>query len=172
MGSSAITEIATYGDAARWTLPTLRGYLNTWTPGSSTHTALVNAINSIKAAATSPAISYLKAAANGQVVTTSAGSAKAITLAGSSCREPSVSFAVLTQPSHGTLTGTVPNLTYTPNPGYAGPDHFTFRTADTLTTSEPSTVGVVVGTAGNGLKGEYFDNADFSNPKLTRTDAR
>ena len=171
----ALSEIATYGDAARWTLPTLRSYLHTWDPSSSTHTALVKAIATIEAAATSPAspaVTYLKAAANGQVVTTSAGSAKAITLAGSSCRQPSVSFAVLTQPSNGSLTGTAPNLTYTPNPGYTGPDHFTFGTADTLTTSEPATVGVVVGTAGTGLKGEYFDNANFSNPKLTRTDAQ
>ena len=91
---------------------------------------------------------------------------------GSSCREPSVSFTVLTQPSNGTLTGTAPNLIYTPNPGYTGPDHFTFRTADTLTTSEPATVGIVVGTAGTGLKGEYFDNANFTNPVLTRTDAQ
>jgi autotransporter-associated beta strand protein len=171
----AIAEIATFGESARWTLPTLRSYLNTWAPGSSTHTALVNAINSIEAATTSPtspAITYLKAAANGQVATTAATTAKAITLTGSSIREASVSFAVLTQPSHGTLTGTAPNLIYTPNVGYTGPDHFTFRTADTLTTSEPATVGIVVGTAGTGLKGEYFDNADFTNLKLTRTDAQ
>jgi autotransporter-associated beta strand protein len=168
----AISEIATYGEAARWTLPTLRSHLNTWDPGSSTQTALVNAINSIEAATTSPAITYLKAAASGQVVTTGAGSAKAIDLTGSSVREPSVSFTVLTQPSNGTLTGTAPNLTYTPNPGYTGPDHFSFRTADTLTTSEPATVGIVVGSAGNGLKGEYFNNADFTAPVLTRTDAQ
>ncbi|HSP41840.1 MAG TPA: YDG domain-containing protein [Luteolibacter sp.] len=166
----ALVEISSYGESARWTLPTLRGYLNTWATGSDTHTKLVNAINSIEAATTSPTITYLKAAANRQVVTTAASSAKAITLTGSSVREPSVSFAVLTQPSHGTLTGTAPNLIYTPNAGYTGPDHFTFRTADTLTTSEPATVGIVVGTAGNGLKGEYFDNSDFTNPVLTRTD--
>ena len=168
----ALSEIATYGDAARWTLPTLRSYLNTWTAGSSTQTALVNAINTIEAAATSPTITYLEAAANGQVVTTSTSTAKAITLTGSSCREASVSFAIVTQPSNGTLTGTAPNLIYTPNAGYSGPDHFTFRTADTLTTSEPATVGIVVDTAGNGLKGEYFDNSNFTNLVLTRTDAQ
>jgi hypothetical protein len=172
----ALTEIASYGESARWTLPTLRSHLGTWDNNSSTHTALVNAINSIEAATTSPtlpyAITYLKAAANRQVVTTAAAVSKSITLTGSSCREPSVSFLNITQPAHGTLTGTAPNLTYTPNAGYTGPDQFTFQTADTQTTSEPATVGIIIGTAGTGLKGEYFDSSNFTNPILTRTDAQ
>jgi hypothetical protein len=172
----ALTEIASYGESARWALPTLRSYLGTWENGSSTRTALVNAINSIEAATTSPtspyAITYLKAAANKQVVTTAAGVSKAITLTGSSCREASVSFLNVTQPAHGTLIGTAPDLTYIPNAGYTGPDQFTFQTADTLTTSEPATIGIVIGTAGNGLKGEYFDNSNFTNPVHTRTDAQ
>jgi hypothetical protein len=172
----AAAEIATFGESARWTLPALRNLLTLYTPGSSTHTALVNAINSIEAATTSPtspyAISHLKAAANGQIVTTAADTAKAITLTGSSSRQPSVTYSIVTQPAHGTLSGSGQNVTYTPAPGYTGPDHFTFRTADALTTSEPATVGIIVGTAGTGLLGEYFNNADFSSPVLTRTDAQ
>jgi len=172
----AAAEIATFGDSARWTLPALRDLQTLYTPGSSTHTALVNAINSIEAATTSPTspypITYLKAAANGQIVTTAAGTAKAITLTGSSSRQPSVTYSIVTQPAHGTLSGSGQNVTYTPAPGYTGPDHFTFRTADALTTSEPATVGIVVGNAGTGLLGEYFNNADFSSPVLTRTDAQ
>ena len=172
----AATEIATFGDSARWTLPALRELLTAYTPGSSTHTALVNAINSIEAATTSPTSPYpitnLKAAANGQIVTTAVGTAKAITLTGSSSRQPSVTYSIVTQPAHGTLSGSGQNVTYTPAPGYTGPDHFTFRTADALTTSEPATVGIVVGNAGTGLLGEYFNNSDFSSPVLTRTDAQ
>ena len=33
-------------------------------------------------------------------------------------------------------------------------------------------MSIIVGTAGTGLKGEYFDNMDFTNLKLTRTDAQ
>ena len=81
----------------------------------------------------------------------------------------------MTAPAHGTLTGTAPNLTYTPNSGYTGPDLFTFQVIDNLGTAYPSapgTVSIIVGTAGTGLKGEYFDNIDFTNLKLTRTDAQ
>ncbi len=79
----------------------------------------------------------------------------------------------MTAPAHGTLTGTAPNLTYTPTAGYTGPDSFTFQTDwMLLTTSAPGTVSIIVGTAGTGLKGEYFDNMDFTNLKLTRTDAQ
>ncbi|MCX6873811.1 MAG: DUF6288 domain-containing protein [Verrucomicrobia bacterium] len=166
-----LNALATYGDTARWTLPTLRGYLTTWDPQSSECATLVTTIASIEAAITSPSgISNLKAVATPQVVTTTG--AKAVTLTGTSCREASVTFTQVTAPAHGTLTGTAPNLTYTPAAGYTGPDRFTFQAKDTLTTSEPGTVSVIVGTAGTGLKGEYFDNMNFTNLKLTRTDAQ
>jgi autotransporter-associated beta strand protein len=165
-----LNALATYGDAARWTLPALRGYLGKWSPTSSQHTTLVNTIASIEAAITAPAgLTNLMAVANSQVVVTTA--AKAITLTGSSPRG-AVTFADVSAPAHGTLTGTAPNLTYTPTPGYSGPDFFTFQTADSLTTSAPGTVSIIVGTAGSGLKGEYFDNIDFTDLKLTRTDAQ
>jgi len=167
----ALNVLASYGDAARWTLPALRGYLGTWGPQSSEYATLVSTIASIEAAITSPAgITNLKAVANSQLVTTTG--AKAITLTGTSCRDASVTFTHVTAPAHGTLTGTAPNLTYTPTAGYTGPDSFTFQTMDVLTTSEPATVSVIVGTAGTGLKGEYFDNLNFTNLKLTRTDAQ
>ena len=42
----------------------------------------------------------------------------------------SLTFSVETAPAHGTLSGTAPQLTYTPTPGYSGPDSFTFRADD------------------------------------------
>ncbi|MEI6605640.1 MAG: DUF6288 domain-containing protein, partial [Verrucomicrobiota bacterium] len=164
-----LNALAAYGDAARWTLPTLRGYLTTWGPTSSQYTTLVNTIASIQAAISSPTQNLGLAAANAQVVATTG--AKTITLTGSSPRG-SVTFLNTTAPAHGTLTGTAPNLTYTPTGGYTGPDSFTFQVADSLTTSAPGTVSVIVGTAGTGLKGEYFDNINFTNLKVTRTDAQ
>lgn len=170
--NAGLNALTTYGDAARWTLPTLRNYLGTWDPTASEYATLTNTINSIEAAITSPAgINNLVAVASPQLLTTTG--AKAITLSGSSCRGGTVTFSNVSSPGHGTLTGTPPNLIYTPAANYSGPDHFTFRVADSLTTSEPGTVSILVSTiAGTGLKGEYYDNADFTNLKLTRTDAQ
>ena len=164
-----LNALAAYGDASRWTLPTLRDYLGTWDPTSSKYTNLVNTIASIENAITAPTQNLGLAVAYSQVVATTG--AKAITLTGTSPRG-AVTFANVTAPTHGTLTGTAPNLTYTPAGGYTGPDRFTFQVTDTLTTSEPGTVSVIVGIAGTGLKGEYFDNANFTNLKVTRTDAQ
>ena len=167
----ALNVLAGFGDAARWTLPTLRSYLTTWDPLSSEYATLVTTIATINAAISSPSgITHLKAAANSQTVVTTGP--KAITLTGSSCRGTTVSYTHVTAPAHGTLTGTAPFLTYTPTSGYTGPDYFTFQTTDTLSTSEPATLSIIVGTAGTGLKGEYFDNMDFTNLKVTRTDAQ
>ena len=169
---AALNVLSSYGDAARWTLPALRQYAHTWDTTSSHYSVLSSTIVSIEAAITSPAgILNLVAVASPQVVVTSVSTAKAITLAASTPRG-SVTFSNVSAPIHGTLTGTAPNLIYTPVAGYTGPDHFTFKVTDSLTTSEPGTVSLIVGTAGTGLKGEYFDNTNFTNLKLTRTDAQ
>lgn len=167
--TAALNALAAYGDASRWTLPTLRSYLLTWDPASASYITLVSTIASIEASITAPVQVAGKAVANSQLVVTTGS--KAITLTGTSPRT-TVTFLNVTAPAHGTLTGTAPNLNYTPTAGYSGPDHFTFQTTDTLTTSDPGTVSIIVGTAGAGLKGEYFDNAGFTNLKLTRTDSQ
>ena len=41
---AGLNALAAYGDAARWTLPTLRGYLGKWDPTSSQYTTLVSTI--------------------------------------------------------------------------------------------------------------------------------
>jgi hypothetical protein len=51
-----------------------------------------------------------------------------------------MAFEVLTGPSHGTLTGSAPYLTYTPETGYSGADELTFRVAQGGAPSEPATV--------------------------------
>ncbi len=167
---AALNVMNSFGDSARWTLPALRQYALTWETTSSQYTILNNTIASIEAAITSPAgMINLVAVATPQIVVTPVSTATAITLTGTTPRGV-VTFSNVTDPLHGTLTGTAPNLIYTPTAGYTGPDHFTFKVADSLTTSEPGTVSLIVGTAGAGLKGEYFDNTNFTNLKLTRTD--
>ncbi len=174
---AGLDALASYGDAARWILPKLRSYFGTWDPNHYSpdqYATLINTlgstITSIENAITSPAQAPGLAVANSQVIPI-AGPV-AITLTGSSPRS-SVTFTNVTAPAHGTLTGTAPDLTYTPNPGYTGPDFFTFQVMDNLGVSYPSapgTVSLIFGSAGTGLKGEYFNNSNFTNLALTRTD--
>ena len=51
---AALNALATYGTAARWTLPTLKGYLKTWNQTSSEYTNLVNTIVAIESATNAP----------------------------------------------------------------------------------------------------------------------
>jgi hypothetical protein len=46
----------------------------------------------------------------------------------------------VTNPTHGTLSGTAPNLIYAPNAGYVGADSFTFKANDRIDDSAPATV--------------------------------
>jgi VCBS repeat-containing protein len=53
-------------------------------------------------------------------------------------------FAIGSQPTHGTLSGTAPNLTYTPQANYAGADSFTFTVNDSSVSSAVATVSLSV----------------------------
>ncbi len=53
--------------------------------------------------------------------------AASITLVATDDDSASVAYSIVTSPSHGTLTGTAPSVTYTPDPNYFGPDSFTFK---------------------------------------------
>ena len=53
-----------------------------------------------------------------------------IVLAGADIDGVVVTYEVATQPAHGGLTGTPPELNYAPDPGYAGMDAFTFTVMD------------------------------------------
>lgn len=55
-----------------------------------------------------------------------------------------LTFTVLSGPAHGTLTGSVPNLTYTPAANYNGGDSFTFRANDGTHNSNIATVTITV----------------------------
>lgn len=87
-----------------------------------------------------------KPTANTQSVTVAQGIAKAITLTGSDPNAPplSLTYTVTANPAHGTLSGTVPNLTYTPNAGYFGPDAFQFKVNNGTLDSDIATVSLAV----------------------------
>ncbi|MGE3541848.1 MAG: Ig-like domain-containing protein [Candidatus Tectimicrobiota bacterium] len=99
--------------------------------------------------------------AGGQTVTTPEDTALPIILTGSDAETASVNltFALATPPAHGSLSGELPNVTYTPSANYHGPDSFAFTVTDrgrpdacgtpggsctAPLTSEPATVNITV----------------------------
>lgn len=54
-----------------------------------------------------------------------------------------LAYSIVTPPTRGTLSGTAPNLTYTPSAGLSGPDSFTYKAND----SNIATVSIVVNPA-------------------------
>ena len=67
-----------------------------------------------------------------------------IELTGTDVNGDQLSFGVDKQPKHGTLSGDVPQLTYTPDEGYVGTDTFTYRANDGEFDSKPATVTIDV----------------------------
>jgi len=84
--------------------------------------------------------------ADTQSVTTQEDIPLSVTLIGSDLDNDPLTFAIVTGtgPSHGTLSGTAPNLTYTPAANYYGPDSFTFTANDGALDSVPATVSITV----------------------------
>ncbi|MEW6434877.1 MAG: cadherin-like domain-containing protein [Myxococcota bacterium] len=67
-----------------------------------------------------------------------------ITLAGTDPDGDALTFTVVGMPAHGTVTGTPPDVTYTPMADYHGPDSFTFKASDGLLESATATVVLTV----------------------------
>jgi len=75
----------------------------------------------------------------------------AITLAASDVDSASLSYAIVAAPASGVLSGTPPDVTYTPTGGFYGTDTFTFAASDGEKTSSAATVTVTVGGCGPGF---------------------
>lgn len=107
--------------------------------------------------------------AKDQGVVTDVDVALAITLSGSGGEGAPLIFTVTSNPKNGVLSGTTPDLVYTPNPLFEGSDNFTFTASDTITTSTPARVHiqVVEGVIHVATTGNDVDPGDAANPKLT-----
>ena len=97
---------------------------------------------------TAPCLAPLAA---GQNLTVTQNIGGAITLAGaagSGCSpKDALTSTVTANPTHGVLTGTAPNLFYTPTTGFTGSDNFSFTMTDAnaiVPTSTTSTVAITV----------------------------
>jgi uncharacterized repeat protein (TIGR02543 family) len=82
--------------------------------------------------------------ANSQNVSTDEDNAASITLSGSDPQGYPLTYTIVTPPANGTLSGTLPNLTYTPAQNYSGADTFTFRTNNGFVNSANATVSLTV----------------------------
>lgn len=85
-------------------------------------------------------------AANSQSVSLDEDSSAAITLTGSDVDgfpQP-LAYVIESAPGHGVLSGSPPNVTYTPAADYFGPDSFTFSVSDGLADSATATVSIEV----------------------------
>jgi len=82
--------------------------------------------------------------ADGQSVSTLEDTPLAVVLSGSDVEGAPLTFVVMSQPAHGSLSGTAPNLVYHPATNYAGADSFTFQVSDGRLQSDPATATISV----------------------------
>ncbi|HEX9319657.1 MAG TPA: discoidin domain-containing protein [Nitrososphaeraceae archaeon] len=82
--------------------------------------------------------------ANGQNVAVTQNTAKSITLTASDSDGDKLTYSITAKPSHGTLTGTAPSLTYSPASGYTGADSFTFKVNDGKVDSAIVSISITV----------------------------
>jgi hypothetical protein len=98
----------------------------------------------------------------------------AVTLSGSDIDSTTLRYFIVDNPGHGTLSGTEPNVTYTPDTNFTGTDTFTFRANDYELDSVPATITINVNPTNTAPVAESHEvtlNEDSPTPvTLTATD--
>lgn len=87
--------------------------------------------------------------ANSQTLAVAYNTATAIILTGSDVEGNTLYYSVLSSPPGGTLSGTPPNLTFTPAIGWSGTTSFNFKVNDGALDSASATVTIVVNGPGS-----------------------
>jgi regulation of enolase protein 1 (concanavalin A-like superfamily) len=82
--------------------------------------------------------------ASGQSVSTPEDQSLAIRLTASDANGDALGYRILQQPAMGSLSGTPPNLTYTPDPDANGSDSLTFAANDGSADSNTATVAITI----------------------------
>ncbi len=82
--------------------------------------------------------------ADAQQVSTDEDQALSVTLTGSDVDGDALTYSVSTAPAHGVLTGTAPDLTYTPDTDFNGSDSFAYVASDGSASSLPALVTLAV----------------------------
>jgi hypothetical protein len=97
----------------------------------STITLAVTAVNDAPIVLTGP-------------ISTTRNSNAAITLAATDVESDTISYTLVSSPTHGLLTGTIPDLLYTPVRNFVGADSFQFAATDAGGAATPATVSITV----------------------------
>ena len=82
--------------------------------------------------------------ADDDTATTQQDTPTPITLSATDPDGDPLTYTITSGPTNGTLSGTAPNLTYTPNPNYAGPDTITYTANDGTNTSNTATITITI----------------------------
>ncbi|MGQ9478352.1 MAG: Ig-like domain-containing protein, partial [Candidatus Bipolaricaulia bacterium] len=82
--------------------------------------------------------------APGLSISTDEDTSLEMTLRGSDPDDDPLQYIIISGPTHGSLSGTAPNMTYTPDPNYYGADSFTYKVSDTVLESAVATVTITV----------------------------
>ncbi|WP_152622808.1 tandem-95 repeat protein, partial [Archangium violaceum] len=77
-------------------------------------------------------------------VTTAEETAVSVTLEATDVDGDTLTYTVVSGPTHGTLSGTGASRTYTPSANYHGPDSFIFKVNDGTADSNEATVTITV----------------------------
>ncbi|MDB4683970.1 Ig-like domain-containing protein [bacterium] len=85
-----------------------------------------------------------KPVVSGQSVSIKEDETVSITLEGSDEDKDDLNFTVLSQPKNGTLSGSAPILSYSPNENYSGSDSFSYKANDGAADSNTATVKITV----------------------------
>ena len=104
--------------------------------------------------------------ADPQSVSTAEDTVTNITLTASD-QDPgdTLTYDIASGPTHGSLSGTAPNVTYTPDADYNGPDEFTFTANDGKVNSDPATVSITVSAVND--TPEAVDDGSETEPAAT-----
>jgi hypothetical protein len=116
----------------------------TFGPGEPGQTVLTSSASSVDIFVAKLLHQNRRPVANAQTVNTAEDTPVAITLTASDPDGDLLTYTTTTFPLHGLLTGSEPNLTYTPNPNYHGRDSFMFNASDGSLTSADATVTIDV----------------------------
>ena len=113
---------------------------------AGTYTLTVTALDNLGASASRTIALQIKRSptATAQAVATNEDVPRAITLTGNDPDGDPINYFLVSNPSHGSLSGSVPNLTYTPIANYNGSDSFSFKVNDGTAESAVVTVSITV----------------------------
>lgn len=104
--------------------------------------------------------------ANPQTVSVLKNTSVNITLTGSDSLGDPLTYSIVNYPANGTLSGTPPNVVYTPNANYTGSDAFTFKVNNGATNSAPAVVSLNVTALAGLIIIPTWDSSILSDPNV------